>query len=264
MPDSETIQKHLRRHLILLFVGLFLVIIIGGYAFGYRPGPGLTIVRVGTLIVTDLPTGSSLYADQSPRGTTQKAGSLSADLVPGNHTIIVDVPNQEPWSAIVAIDSSKTVTVSPILVPRQPDPKKLSGDDAVVAARAVSLTKFPTEAAPLSMGCTNVFVSANRVIVSMATTTPSCTPPEFLCSDNVCSPTIVYAPVAPLHSVIPFPNRTDAVIVSAGDWVYALGLDPRSPQYFAPIVRGTAPMLGTASSTTFYVQDAGHTYSVSF
>jgi hypothetical protein len=256
--------KHLKRYSILWVVGLFLLVIIVGYMTGFRPGPGLTVVRVGTLIVTDLPKGSSVYVDQAPRGTTSQAQSLSVDLVPGTHTIIVDVPNEEPWEKIVTITSSKSTTVSPILVPKTPDPKKVTGSEATNAALLISRTKLPNDSTPLHMDCADVFASDNRVIVQAATTTPGCVSPEYLCTEGSCAPTIVFAPTATLHSVIPFPDRTDALIVAAGDWVYAIGLDPRSPQYFAPILHGNSPLVAPASSTMFYISDLGHLYSITF
>lgn len=262
--SSAAILKHLKRHFILWIVFLFVVLIVGGYMAGLRPGPGLTIVRVGTLVVTDLPAGSTIYADQAPGGTTKNGGSLSADLVPGSHTVIVDAPNQEPWEKIVVIASNEPTTISPILVPKQPDPRKVPDTETKVVSAAFAFTKLPTEVAPLSMGCANIFVSNNRVIAEAATTTPGCIAPDYLCTGDACSPTIVYAPVAALRSVIPFPGRTDAVIVATGEWVYALALDPRNPQYFAPITRGVMPLVAPASTTAFYISDVGHLYSVSF
>src|SRR6185437_9178686 len=111
-----------------------------------------------------------------------------------------------------------------------------------------------------------VFVSDNRVVVDAATTTPGCTPPEYLCTEGSCAPTIAYAPLATLRSVIPFPNRTDAVLVTAGEWVYAIALDPRNPRYFAPVHHGTAPSIAPASSTSpsFYMADKGGYYRFDF
>ncbi len=258
-----SISKHLKRHFLLWIVVIFLVLVVGGYAAGFRPGPGLTFVRVGTLTVINVPVGSTVYADQAPRGTIKSGSSLSVDLVPGNHTIIVDAPLQEPWEKIVSIVSNESTAISPILIPKQPNPQKLSGTDANTAVASFSSTKLPSETAPLHMNCADVFVSNNRVIAKPATTL-ECTPPEYLCTDGSCEPTIVYAPAALLRSVIPFPGRTDAVIVATGEWVYALALDPRNPQYFAPIIHGTAPIVAPASTSSFYTLDAGHTYSLFF
>lgn len=242
---------------------LFILAIIGGYAAGFRPGPGLTIVRVGTLTLAHLPSGTSVYTDQAFRGTTKEAGPFSVSLVPGNHSVIVDAPKQEPWTKTFTITTSETTTLSPIFVPKEADPRKVSAEELPTATSVFARTALPTTYAPLVLDCANVYVLDNRLIAE-ASTASDCTPPDFLCIQGSCEATIIYAPAAPLRSVIPFPGRTDAVLVSVADWIYALALDPRTPQYFAPVLHGVAPTLATASSTAFYVRDAGRVYSISF
>jgi hypothetical protein len=264
MTFSEKLKKHLKRHLLFWIVVLFIAVLAGGYLAGYRPGPGLTIVRVGMVSFADLPKGTNVYADQAPHGTAKNGGTLAIDLVPGNHTLIVSAPDMEPWVGIVSVKSNQTADISPIFVPSAPHPKLLSGTDKTDAIKAFGSVTVPSEAAPLRMGCTDVYVSGNRVVTAPATTTPDCTAPDYLCSEGSCAPTISYAPTAPVRSVIPFPNRTDAVIIATGEWVYAISLDPRSPQFFAPVLQGTLPTLAPVSTTTFNVSDAGSYYSVTF
>lgn len=257
-------RENLKRHFLLWLVFLFVIVLLGGYGLGYRPGPGLTLVRVGTLVVTGVPDGTNVYADQAPRGAS-KGGKLSAQLVPGSHVIIIDPPGDEPWQQIVTITSNRDTIVAPILVPKKPVAQGLPANLEKEALALVNATKLPTEAAPIRMGCADVFASANRVIVApVATTTSNCTPPEYLCNEGSCEPTISYSPAASLRSIIPFPGRTDAVIVATGAWVYAIALDPRSQQFFAPVTQGTAPTLATASATSFFIADQGKAYLVSF
>lgn len=255
------VKESLKRHWLLWLVALFALILLVGYTAGFRPGPGLTVVRVGTLVVTGIPAGTTVYADLAPRGSS-RGSDFHIQLVPGSHTIIVDAPGDEPWEQIVTVASNRDTEISPILVPKEPMLRELSGAAAasVIAAGAA----LPSEHAPLRMGCANVFVSLNRVVAAPASTTPGCAPPEFLCGENSCEPTISYAPAADIRSVIPFPGRTDAVIVAAGAWVYAVALDPRSPQFFAPVFQGPAPALAAGPDSSFYITDRGKAYLVSF
>jgi hypothetical protein len=180
---------------------------------------------------------------------------------------------------VISIASSQTTTISPILIPKKPLVTKLNGADAAAAAKIIASTKLPTDAHPLLMGCVLISVSNNRVIGKPATSTPGCaTPPEFLCSDNACEPTLIYppaeAPIMPIRGVIPVPGRTDALVIAAGLSANVIGIDPRTPQYFAPVVRGTAPTIGVLSiplpqfggtaTSSFYLSDQGNTYLVKF
>lgn len=264
MPySSAQFREHVKHYWLLWLVVIFVAVLLIGYSAGFRPGPGLTVVRVGTLVVTGVPDGTTVYADLAPRGTS-KGGSLSAQLVPGSHSIIVDAPNDEPWQQIVEIVSNKNTEIAPILVPKKPIITALTGSIGTDTLTLVNATTLPSEQAPLRMGCTEVFASLNRVIVAPLPEGSDCTTPEFLCSDGSCAPTIAYSPAAELRSIIPFPGRTDAVIVATGSWVYAIALDPRTPQFFAPVTQGTAPMIATATSSSFYLADQGKAYLVSF
>ncbi len=141
----------------------------------------------------------------------------------------------------------------------------LTSSEGVAARAAFATQKLPTLMAPLSLGCAEVYVSNNRVIATAASTSPACaTPPDYLCSAGSCAPTIIYSPAAPLHSVIPFPGRTDALIVATGEWVYTIGLDPRTPQYFAPILQGLSPMVAPGPNGSLYVGDEKAVYGVTF
>ncbi len=261
-PVIESLGARVRRYVYLWVVLGIVVVLLGGYAAGFRMGPGLTVVRVGTLIVKDIPAGTAVYADQASRGIAS-GGPLHMSLVPGTHTIIVAAPNMEPWEKAIQISSSETTTISPILVPMKPTALRLSEPEAGTARALAAAIALPTEQAPLILGCAAVYVSQDRVIAGPATTTPGCQmPPDFLCSAGSCEPTIIYTPPTPIRAIIPFPERTDAVIVSTGTWTYALGLDPRYPQYFAPVVQGAAPLIATGSSTSFYFIDSGNAFRI--
>lgn len=262
-PVVETLQSRLKRHWLLFLVLLFVVVLLSGYGAGFRPGPGLTVVRVGTLTITGLVPGTAVYTDLASRGIAN-ASSFTVALVPGTHTVIVSAPNDEPFEQTVFITSNQTTTLSPILVPQKPTPLVLGGAAAASANMLIAHTVMPTLAASLPVGCAAVYVMDNHVIAAPATSTPNCsTPPDYLCTNGSCAPTIVYAPTTPVRSVIPFPGRTDAVIVATGASVNVVGLDPRYPQYFAPVIKAVSPAIGAATTSTgFYVADSGNTYFI--
>jgi hypothetical protein len=261
------VLANLRKFQYLIIAIVIIFALAFAYELGYRIGPGLTLARVGTISLTNLPKGASIYTDQTLRGVTANAGTQNEDLVAGSHTVIVSETGDYPWSALVSINSGKTTTADPIFVPMQPNVTPIASTSTAYKSdvAAIASTTLPTELQPLVLenGCVTVYVSANQVVASAATTTPGCaTPPAFLCTAGSCSPTIVFAPVHPLTGVFAFPGRQDALVVEFDNTLYALSLDPRSPQFFAPILTGTNPIAGTLSDGTIVVNNNGAVYKV--
>ncbi|MDR3548518.1 MAG: PEGA domain-containing protein [Candidatus Pacebacteria bacterium] len=262
MPTS--VQTILRRYLFLWVFLLIIVIGTAAYLLGYRVGPGITLARVGNLDVTNLPKGATIYVDQVSRGTTAAAGDKNVELVGGNHTIIVSVTGDYPWNDLVSITSGKTTKVNPILITMQPDATALTGDAKTAAIARVASTTLPTESAPLTLanGCAHVYVSNNQVIADPVTNS-GCTPPPYLCVNKAgCASTIIFSPVVKLSAVLPYPGRQDAILVAFNNVLYALALDPRSPQYFAPVLTATQPQFGTLSDGTVIVENGSSVFSI--
>lgn len=244
--------RFVRRYALLILAVLLVLFLSIGYALGYRTGPGLTLVRTGTLTLTDLPVGATVYADQTRRGVAV-GSSFSMALVPGNHMVIIDANGDFPWNEVVTISPHQSTSIDPILIPkhivRGTVPEKLQS----IAVAHLKIAKLPTDAAPLLAygGCVALTVSNNRIIAQVASSsadtassTPAtcATPPAFLCLSGTCAPTVVFSPTLPLNSVSLVPTRQDALVVSYGDIVSVLEIDPRSPQFFAPILHLDSPV----------------------
>ena len=231
----------------LLIVSLLLIAVItGGYVAGFRIDQG-GITRVGTLVLTGLPAQTAVYVDQAR--LVKIAGERAAiTMTPGTHSVIIDTQEYLPWNEIVTIEQGKDTVKKPILIPAKPKGVALTGEHFQKALDMIKGGVIPTAAAPLvlSGGCANVYLSGTHILAERATTTPCATPPPYICASDadVCAPVIVYSPNGTVHSIVPFPSRDDAVIVSAGNLVYVVELDPREPQFFAPLFKG--PSIGAA------------------
>lgn len=256
---------HLAKHHFVVVAILIIILGLGtGYALGFRFGAGFSIVRTGTLVVTELPEGASVYIDGTERGTARADGIIRAQLLPGNHTVIVSVQNDWPWNELVGIRAKETSVVRPLLIGTATSGRLLEGDEKKAARATILEHTLPSAAFPLRLsgGCASVFVSDNRIIAE-ATTTASCLPPEFLCIDRSCEPTIVFSPLESLQAVLPFPRRDDALLVVFGNSIYALELDPRNPRFFAPVLKGIKPVLGALPDGTPAVEDGESVFILS-
>ena len=256
-------KKYAKKYLLLIIAIVFVLILAIPYAFGYRLGPGAKLERVGTLTITGLPAGASVFIDQTLDTETSNPGNLKEELVGGSHSVIVSVSGDYPWSTLVPITSGKSATVNPIFVGMKPIVTPLSGTDKTAALAAIASTTLPSITTPLKLenGCVNVYVTNNQVIADAAAT-PGCTPPPYLCVGGSCAPTIIFSPVATLSLVARYPFRQDALVVEFDNTLYALALDPRTPQFFAPILTGTEPVMGVLPDGTVVVHNGDAVYRV--
>lgn len=237
---------------------LFLIATATLFFLGYRVAPGFQILRAGTLIVSDLKRGALVYVDDGFNGEA-KNGEMRILLAPGSHRVIVSASEDQPWVEIFTIDAGQDLTVHPIFVPKVNTPTPVSREVRARALQLFNSYQLPSTDAPLSMksGCAQVYVDLGR-IVAVGTTTAICSAPPYLCQSGVCNPTIVFSPTEPIASVVPYPGRDDVLIVAAGSRVFVIELDPRTPQFFSPLIRtGNAVALPWSDHSIIVKSDEG-------
>ena len=262
-PVLRASKKYAKKYILLIIAIVFVLILAIPYAFGFRLGPGVKLERVGTLTITGLPKSASVFVDQALRDTTSSPGDMKDELVGGSHAVIVSVNGDYPWSTLALITSGKSTTINPILVSTQPNVTPLSGTDKTTAIAAIASSTLPSVTSPLKLanGCINVYVTNNQVIADPSATA-GCTPPPYLCASGTCAPTIIFSPKPTLIGVAQYPFRQDALVVEFENTLYAIALDPRSPQFFAPILTGTQPIMGVLSNGTIVVRNGDAVYRV--
>ncbi len=235
------------------------------YIAGYRIGPSITLIKTRTLTVTGLSDGAAVFADYAPRGES-KGNTLSIELVPGPHTILVTAQNYAAWTGLVTVPKGTDSSIAALLVPKAVSGTLLSGEAAHAARTLIDHATLPTEAQPLSManGCALVFVSAeNNTVVAAPTTTPACTPPSYLCASGTCEKTLIFTPPSRPSALFAYPGRQDALLVLIGQDLYALSLDPREPRTFTRVLHGIDPRAAVEPDGTIVVADQSSVYTLS-
>ena len=240
------VLKALKAYGLLITIMLILAGTFGGYIAGYRLDQG-GITRAGTLVLIGLPPHTNVYIDQVRLIKVTDERTIIT-LTPGTHSVIIETHNYQPWNEIFTITQGAETNLKPILVTEKPKGKVLEGADAAHGLALIEAGVIPTQSAPLSLsnGCAQAYLLGTHIVAELATTTPCATPPPYLCSSgtDLCAPAIVYSPNGTVRSIISFPGRDDALIVSAGNLVYVVELDPREPQFFATLFKG--PTIGTS------------------
>lgn len=227
-----------RRYSILIAITVALAALFMLYGAGYRVGPSLTLVRAGDVVLEGLPQRATVYADETRRATSS-GGDVRVRLTPGNHSIIVDMPGGYPWNDVVFVEAGSKAVVRPINVPREPVKRRLTPEETARAQALLRTYALPTPAHPLALGdgCVSIAVSGKNVLAT-GTTTPPCAPPSFLCAEGACEPILVFPPAAAPRAIVPLPGHDDAFVMSYGNLVAVIEVDPRAPQFFAPLLEG--------------------------
>lgn len=251
--------------IIVVLIALILGLLGGVYSLGYRVGPGLSLIKTQTLTIHRLTKGASVYVDLSPRGTSTSA-DMTLELIPGNHNVLVSASGYQPWAGLVSVPERGEAHVDAILFPLPVNikPVELLGADAKSAFARIQAAQLPTASTTLSMadGCVRAYVSNNRLLATATTSLGCVAPAYFGAQEDSSTPIVVFSPLEPLRSVVSYPGRSDAFIIAAGTQVYALGLDPRSPQAFSKLVAGVAPVLTEDSAGVLFIADEGHAFSL--
>ena len=257
------LQKFVRTYLVWVVLIIIVVIIAGGYLAGYRFGPNMTLARVGSISLTNLPTGTSVYVDQVLRANITATSTKNIELVSGSHSIIVSATGDYPWNNLISVTSGVRTVVKPILIPEQPIATPLTGAAKATAIASIASTTIPTQTKPITLanGCAHVYVSNNQILAD-AVTAPGCTPPPYLCINGKCASTIIFSPVDTMTAVLPYPGRQDALLIGLNNVLYAIALDPRSPRFFAPVLGATSPVFGLLPNGTLVVQTITAVFSV--
>lgn len=249
----------LRNHWFFFTFLAIIVVVTGAYLAGFRVAPGPSITQVGTLIITDAPEKTEVFVD----GVGERVVSGDAvriSIYPGTHTIIVAAPGTQPWNELVTVLPGESLTVHPIYSPTTLQAHKLTAEEIPAARTAMWNYTLPTKAEPIVLhdGCVIAYALQNR-IVAEAVPSDTCTPPAYLCSGEECAPTVVFPAVEALRSFYAFPGRNDALLASSGSYAFILELDPREPQFFAPLYKGKVPLAIPWTESSFLLRD-GETF----
>lgn len=255
-------DSFLKQWWLLITIIVVVTAIVLFFLTGFRIGPGVSIVRVGTLVLEEVPAGASVYVDEA-YNRVSAGGVVRIDMLPGSHVVIVSASGAQPWNELITIVSDTETIARPVIVPVKVTVASIPAEDTAKAAAVVSKTKLPTLQAPLTLagGCALVYVSGKN-IVAEASTTATCTPPPYLCVEAGCSPTAIMTPVEKINAVMPYPGRDDVLVISVGQTLFVLELDPRAPQFFAPLLRGTNPRAAPWSDSSVVVYSDQKLYLV--
>jgi len=253
---------------ILIAIALLAVVLIIGFAAGYRFGPGLSIVKVGTIEVTNLPSGTTVILNEDRKTTTNEAvdSFRIGGVLPESHTLLVSREGYWPWAKDVVVPENETITFAPFFVPRSSTGVIITDTDPAYATIRGQITshELPRSDSPLYSNDETIAVWVNDKAVH-ARWEGEGTPPYFFCTGGICpTETVVFTAFEDVRDLSFLPGRRDVLAIATGHGVIALEMDRRgTPQNFQPIYEGQSPIFAPGATSTLYVLDEPYLYEIS-
>lgn len=250
----------LKKFWILIAILLVVALSFGGFVQGYRIGPYGLPVKATKLIIERVPVGTTIYLDGIREHVT-KDTPVSLFVMPNSHSLIINAEGYQPWNELITAVAGVEMYIHPLLIKEALTENLLEDSERVRATTQLLHATLPTKDAPLILagGCTKIYVSQNRIVAEKHTSETCVTPPPYLCSDETvaefgaCLPTLIFEPKEAMRNVFAYPSRDDALIVTSGNSVYVLELDPREPRFFAPLARGAGIRAAAWSPTSIII-----------
>ena len=285
--------------LILIFIITIPAIIL--YAMGYRLGDALSLVETGGIYVYSTVGNVHVSVDGKLVQTTNifSRDAFISSLRPGTYTVAVDKTGYQEWSKTIKVYPNKVSELYSFLPPdtypiqnvypslasttmtyAQAKAHKLAiNPEYALALAAVTATDTPvaTSSLPVPAASSSEFLAKQDLHVVRGLMAwidnghlvvdwenGDDTSPYFFCEADSCSSKVVLSLAKPILDFDFYPGRSDVVIVSTADGIYAMELDARSVSNVYSIMTGAGLTFKVVSSSLIYIKDAsGDIYAVS-
>lgn len=241
---------------LLAFAGLVVF-----YLLGYRFGPGVSIIRTGSIVVEVPKAGTKVYLDTKKRKTTTQPREevRFSYLSPEDHLVIAAKDGYYPWTKALKVRESKVSRLRPFLVPSNPSGFIITGEDpeyekilSLTSGNALPsrLTKKTSADGKMAVWFENGGIRAEWLGAEENI------PGEF-CSGDTCDREIEAVTLSQNPRNIDFyPGRNDVLIIAGGENIFAVDIDRHGLQNFQPVYKGATPWFGLGAGTLF-VRDGG-------
>ncbi len=178
---------------------------------------GEFIVRGGSLNIQGAPAGTHILLDSKLKGEVRENGNLNIKRVKsGKHTLIATKNAYWPWVKEFQILQGETLNITPLIIPKE-------ASATIVESVPEHLNFYTTSVENDSI---NIWSDGQAIYVRESSST---------------EPIVIFSADYIVRALALYPNRSDTLLVAAGDMVFALDIDQQLPRNFLPIYTSTAP-----------------------
>jgi len=213
------------------------------YLLGFRIRENFTIGKIGKVQIEVPLSGTMVFIDESKKITSTKDNEIiEMNLSPRTHSFIVSKEGYLPWTKKIVVPSGKEIKLTPIFISSYQSGQIITVNDKEFYKIRNSIIKNipPSEKSPeLSKdGTTKLWLEDNAILVSTGSTTKMVIQPDTI-----------------IRNVSFYKDRSDVVIFSNQNSIYAIETETEGIQNFIPIYRGEEPSFVLASESSLYIYD---------
>ena len=229
----------------IIVVILIISLIIFGYKKGYRFQENFMIGKLGALSLQIPFSQTNIYIDENKKiVTTEKDEVVELSISPRNHTVMISRDGYYPWKKDISVESEQIIKLFPIFVSKNPSGEIISKEDPEFwqIRNKIIYDVLPTKNTPhLSTDqSTKMWIEDNAVMVQVASTTKTVIQPDPI-----------------IRNVYFYKDRSDVLILSVSNGVYAIEVNKEGTQNFLPIYKGVYPSFIEGDLNYIYVLDNG-------
>lgn len=276
-PTNRFTKIYLTLWAICVLVGFVAFIM---YKQGFRLIKGFETVRVGSVLLSSNEKDLQIFLDNRERKAIVRGDKIIiSNIIPGTHTLLVSKAGFWPWTKIVEISSNQSRDAFAFLFPMAGVTlEKIANTSTEYKdiKNQLGVLKLPLTYNPVNEETgalpqaewvkenvlnpifssdknSALFVGDNTIYISWVADE---NPPAQFCDKEACQRIFpVTFSTSPVKSVSFFKDRSDIVLFSAGNSIYAIEADHKGTQNFEPIFRGLDPIFTTLPDGTIYVKD---------
>jgi hypothetical protein len=240
---KKNIKEYKFLYASIILVILIFVLIIFGYKKGYRFQENFMIGKLGALSLEVTLSQTNIFIDENKKIVTSKENDvIKIALSPRRHTVIVSRDGYFPWKKDFLMQSEENINLYPILVSSSPSGVIITKNDPEFwkIRNKIITDPIPTKEVPRVSkdGKALLWLEDNAVKVEVASTTK-----------------IVIQPDPAIRNLYFYKERSDVIIFSINNAVYAIEVDKEGTQNFLPIYKGIEPSFIVENLNYIYVLD---------
>lgn len=231
-------RTHIRDHRLgYTILGVVLLFITVGFIIREVT---TTLGEDSALILEEATAGSSISIDGRTVETVEEQEMLVVPVSSGEHTVAIERHNHHPWQKTLSFTAHATTTIAPFNLSRTPEILPISAgveDDAPRGASLFAVAKHRPQTNPLLSEDENLAIWQDESGIHATWHDATSTRPSYFCFTETCSNEFLVTELQePVSTIDFFPGRTDIILVTTNEGIFALELDRRPIQNFQPLL----------------------------
>lgn len=243
----------------VITLAIFLAVFVGFFVSGYRINSNFSIIKPGKIVVLSPLPKTKVLVDGGHYAVTQKTNEiLTQTISSGIHVLSLSKDEFYPWQKAIEVKPNETITLKPFLIKKvYPKTEILEADPEYEKIKWDIMYATPKDITDKKISANenmSVWVEGNDIYAEWLKNKEVA--PYRFCDDMPCEMArVVFQGKDEIRSLDFLPKRDDVLIMATQNGIYALEIDNRGMQNFAPIYEGVSPKFIVNKNNEILVED---------